>query len=160
MPVEVSLNNMKIKKRNFRKGFTIIEMLIALAVLIVAISSILVTYMACFMLIDTIKNINIATNAAQGMVEEIRSSTFTDAVTNYNGLNFTVNDIPSSMGVVYIDDTNPELLEVTVSVCWRQRNRVIGEDANLNGSLDTGEDANGNGIIDSPVELTTRIANR
>lgn len=152
---------MKIKKSVFFvKGFTIIEILIALAILIVAISSILITYLACFVLIDTVKNINIATNAAQGIIEEIRSTPFTQIINNYNGLNFIVNDMPSSRGVVYVDDTNPELLQVTVSVCWRHRNRVIGEDSNLNGVLDVGEDANGNGIIDSPVELTTRIANR
>jgi len=52
------------------------------------------------------------------------------------------------------------LLQATVSVCWRQKNRVIGEDKNLNGALDAGEDANGNKIIDSPVELTTLIVNR
>jgi hypothetical protein len=81
-----------------------------------------------------------------------------DADISYS--NFVVNAIPSSMGVVYINDTNPELLQATVSVCWRQKNRVIGEDKNLNGALDAGEDANGNKIIDSPVELTTLIVNR
>lgn len=152
---------MKTKKQSScAKSFTLVEMLIAFAILIVAISSILITYLACFVLVDTVRDINIAIGAAQGLVEEIRSTPFTDIVTEYNGLNFTVNDIPSSRGVVYVDDANPELLEVTVSVCWRHRNRIIGEDSNLNGVLDTGEDVNGNGIIDSPVELTTRIANR
>jgi len=64
------------------------------------------------------------------------------------------------MGVVYVDDTNPELLEVTVSVCWQQVLRVIGEDKNLNGVLDAGEDTNGNGKIDSSVQLVTRIVNK
>ncbi|MDD4954470.1 MAG: prepilin-type N-terminal cleavage/methylation domain-containing protein [Candidatus Omnitrophica bacterium] len=143
-----------------KKSFTIIEVLIALAILIIAISSILVTYLSCFMLIDTDKNINIATNAAQALMEEIRSTPFTEIMNDYNGLNFTINDIPESMGVVYVDDTNPELLQITISACFRHRGRVIGEDSNLNGNLDVGEDVNGNGIIDSPVELTTRIANR
>jgi len=152
---------MKVKKRViFAKSFTLAEVLLAIAILIVAVSTILVTYLACFVLIDTVKNINIATSAAQGVIEEIRSTPFTQIVTDYSGLNFVLNDIPESRGVVYVDDTNPELLEVTVSVCWKHRNRVIGEDRNLNGVLDAGEDANGNAIIDSPVELTTRIANR
>ena len=46
-------------------------------------------------------------------------------------LNFIINDIPSSRGVVYVDDTDPELIEVTVSACWNQGNRIIGEDTDL-----------------------------
>jgi len=66
------------------------------------------------------------------------------------------------VGVVYVDDTaNSELLDVTVSVCWRQGNKVIGEDTNLNGVLDVGEDTIiANNIIDSTVELVTQVANR
>ena len=59
-----------------------------------------------------------------------------------------------------MDDTDPEFLLVTISVCWRQGSRIIGEDLNLNGALDAGEDTNGNGIIDSTVELVTQVANR
>jgi hypothetical protein len=75
---------------------------------------------------------------------------------------FTVNDIPFSAGVVYADDSvNAEFLDVTVSICWRQGNRIIGEDANLNGVLDSGEDTmEANGIIDSTVQLKTRVANK
>jgi hypothetical protein len=71
--------------------------------------------------------------------------------------------MPANMGVVYIDIDNPEtpkILRATVNVCWQQGNKIIGEDINLNGSLNSGEDINGNGIIDSPMELITQIANR
>jgi prepilin-type N-terminal cleavage/methylation domain-containing protein len=142
------------------KGFTLFEILLAMAILAFALCSILVTYVSCLTLIETSKNVNIATNACLGLLEEIRSDAFPRIIDDYNGVNFTVNEIPSSMGVVYVDDTNPELLQVTISVCWRQGKRVMGEDADLNGVLDAGEDENGNGIIDSPVELVTLIANR
>jgi len=148
-----------IKKSSIR-GFTLLEVLLAAAILASAVSAILATYYTCFVLIGTSKNINITTNAAMGLMEEIRSSAFPQIVDNYNGLNFIVNDIPQSRGVVYVDDTNPELLQVTISVCWLQGNRVIGEDTNLNGQLDAGEVDNGNNIIDSPVQLVTIIANR
>jgi hypothetical protein len=128
--------------------------------LALALVAILETYISCLVLIATSKNVNITTNAALGLMEEVRSSAFTRIIDDYHGLNFIVNEIPTSRGVVYVDDTNPELLEVTTSVCWRQGNRVIGEDRDLDGVLDAGEDKNGNGIIDSPVELVTRIANR
>ncbi|MFA5271619.1 MAG: hypothetical protein WC412_04685 [Candidatus Omnitrophota bacterium] len=152
-----------------QKSLTLAEILIAVCILIVAVSAILMAYANCFILIDSVRNVNIATNAAQGVIEEIRNTAFTrltdpsycDCVTSLcNGCTFTVNEIPQSMGVIYIDETTPELLGVTVSVCWRQKGRTIGEDSNLNGILDAGEDTNVNGRIDSTVELTTKVANR
>ena len=172
---------MRIKKRvRFVKSFSLAEILIAIIILILAISTILITYLACFVLIDTVKNVNIATTAAQGVIEEIRSrnnfcnpgdiipfnniansfNCLTPNLSGYNNFTFSLNDIPDSRGIVYVDETNPVLLEVTVSICWRHRNRVVGEDQNLNGVLDAGEDANGNGIIDSPAQIITRIADR
>jgi len=134
----------------------------ATAILAFTLVGILSTYVTCLVLITTSQNVNAATNAAQGIIEEIRSTPFTQAVANYNGMVFTVNDVPSSVGVVYVDDsTNAEFLDVAVSVCWRQGNRVIGEDANLNGTLDAGEDTMiANGIIDSTVQLKTQVANK
>ena len=151
---------LKVLKRPYNRGFTLVEILLAAAILAFALCGILAMYSTCFVLMATSKNINIATNAAQGLIEEIRSPPFTRIISDYNGLNFIVNAIPLSRGVVYVDDTDPELLQVTISVCWNQGNRIIGEDTDLDGVLDAGEDANGNGIIDSPVELVTRIANR
>lgn len=137
------------------------EILLATGILVFTFCALLAAYISCFALMTTSKNMNIATNAALGLAEEIRSSTpFSDIVDNYNGLIFAVNQIPLSRGVVYVDDTNPELLEVTISVCWRQGNRAFGEDTNLNGMLDGGEDANANGIIDSTVQIVTLVANR
>lgn len=157
-PLQRELNSRD--KSSFVTGFSLVEILLAVAILAFALCGILTMYSTCFVLTATSKNINIATNAAQGLIEEIRSSPFTRIISDYNGLNFIVNAIPSSRGVVYVDDTDPDLLELTISACWKQGNRIIGEDTDLDGVLDAGEDANGNGIIDSPVELVTRIANR
>ncbi len=143
-----------------QRGFTLIELLFAVGILAVVLCGILATYSSCFVLGATSKNTNIATNAAIGLMEEVRSTPFAQIPNDYGDLNFAVNGIPASRGVVYVDDSNPELLEITVEVCWRQGNRVIGEDENLNGILDAGEDVNGNGRIDSPVELVARVANR
>jgi len=150
----------KVLKKRSNHGFALIEIMLAVGILAFTLCALLAAYISCSGLIATSKNVNIATNAALGLMEEIRTSSFARIYDDYNGLNFILNDIPSSRGVVYVGDTNPELLKVTISVCWRQGNKVIGEDANLNSVLDSGEDANGNGIIDSPVQLVTLIANR
>lgn len=148
------------KRRLPERGFTLMEVMLAAAIAVVALCGILATYIACFTLIKTSKNASIATSAAQGLLDEIRNTSFPLIVSTYDGMNFTVNNMPRNKGVVYIDDSNPELLKATISVCWQQGNTVVGEDKNFNGILDTGEDVNGNGIIDSPVELTTLIVNR
>ena len=150
-----------------KKGFTLTEMLLAVLITSFALCGIFLTYITCMDLIRISKNASIATSAAQGLIEEIRSTPFPiiantplENPPGFKNLNFIVNGIPSSRGIVYVDDTNPEFLRVTVSVCWQQGNKIVGEDLNLNGILDAGEDTNGNGIIDSTVELVTQVANR
>jgi len=142
------------------KGFALPEMLLAALIASFALCGILLTYIACMDSIKISKNASIATSAAQGLIEEIRSTPFPQIVTNYDRLGFTVNGIANNRGIVYVDDSNPELLLITVSVCWQQGNKIIGEDLNLNGALDAGEDSNGNNIIDSTVKLVTQVANR
>lgn len=143
-----------------KKGVTLVEMLLAAAILAYTVCGMLALYAGCFDLISTSKNTSIAINAAQGLMEEIRNAPFPQIIDDYDNINFTVNTMPSNRGVVYVDDTDPELLRITISVCWNQRNRIIGEDRNLNGVLEAGEDANSNSVIDSPVQLVTLVANR
>lgn len=146
--------------RRFKRGFVLTEALIATIIAAFAICGILLMYIAAMDSIRTSKNASIATSAAQGLIEEIRNTPFPDIVTDYDHLLFSVNNIPSNRGIVYVDDTDPEFLLITISICWSQGNRIVGEDRNLNGVLDIGEDVNGNGIIDSTVELVTQVANR
>ncbi len=143
-----------------KKGFVLPEVMLACAIAAFAICGLLLMYVAGMDLIRVSKNSSIASSAALGLIEEIRNTPFPDIATDYNGLKFSVNNIPGSSGIVYVDDTDDEFLLVTVSVCWPQGNRVIGEDLNLNGDLDMGEDTNGNLIIDSPVQLITQVVNR
>ena len=86
-----------------QKGFTLVEMLLAAAILSFAVCGILALYANCFELVSISKNISIATNASQGLIEEIRNTPFPQIVDNYNNINFTVNTMPSNRGeVVFI----------------------------------------------------------
>ena len=169
---------LKLVKRLSKRGFTLAEVLLAVAILAFALCGILGTYLACFNLTITSKNVNIATSAAQGVIEEIRNTPYSRMVDDHQVqlggqfynltlvsgnlycLNFTVNNLPQNMGVVYINQANPDFLTVTAEVSWKQGNAVIGEDINLNGLLDSGEDKNGNNMIDSSVELVTQVVPR
>ncbi len=89
-------------------------------------------------------------------MELIKNTTFNQIKATYNGTTFTINNL-NGMGVSYVDDSNPDLLKVTVTVCWRQKNgMVIGEDKDLDGVIDAGESSDA--ILDSPVQLVTYIA--
>ena len=149
-----------LKKRSFAKGLSLSELLIALSILAFAVCAIIIVYTLCAGLITTSKNTSSASNAAIGLMEEIHCSPFSQIVDNYDGLTLTINDIPFSMVIIHVDSSNPELLEVAITVCWRQGNRIIGEDTNLDGDLAGSEDLNNNGILDTPVRLVARIANR
>jgi prepilin-type N-terminal cleavage/methylation domain-containing protein len=160
------------------RGFTLAEIMIASLVLVIILVGLLASYVACFDLNETSKNVTLAMNAAQAKMAEITDYSFANACSDYNATTFTVSDMPDSRGVIYIypyssyttnsscnncTSCDYKMLRVVISVSWRQKSgRIIGEDnggvpyiaANaLNGALNTGEDTNSNGKIDSPVQL-------
>lgn len=134
------------------KAFTLIEIVIAMGIMAVALLGLVAAYISCFDLVETAKNTTYALSAAQKKIEEVRDHTFTDIYNYYSANpNFTVDGISAgnSNGLVEVDNTNPNLLILTVTVCWRQKsNRIIGGDAVLNP------------LASSPVRLVTYIANR
>ncbi|MDP1853591.1 MAG: type II secretion system protein [Candidatus Omnitrophota bacterium] len=134
-----------------KKAFTLIEVVIAMGIMAVAFLGLVAAYISGFDLAETAKNTTYALNAAQKKIEEIRDYNFFDISNDYDNTNFTIDGISAgnSNGLVEIDNTNPDLLVVTVAACWRQKGgRIIGGDAALN-PLST-----------SPARLVTYIADR
>jgi prepilin-type N-terminal cleavage/methylation domain-containing protein len=149
------------KRKDFRVGFTLMELMIAALILALVLVGLLASYITCMQLAEIAKNTSLAMNAIRAKAEEITAHPFDNIKTDYD----TVTFIPSTLngiGVSYVDDTNPDLLKITITVCWRQsRGRVIGEDSDLDGQLDVGEDTiNANGILDSPAQIVTYIARK
>lgn len=98
---------------------------------------------------------------AQERLEEIRNHNFYRIYSDYDNTTFEVTGIEEAKGRVDVDNTDPDLLKITVTICWKQvGGRIIGEDLNLDGDLDTGEDSNGNEQLDSPVQIVTLMAKR
>ena len=139
-------------------GFTLVEVLMAAMVFIVAFLGILTSYIRCMELSETSKNASMALAAAKSQMETIKNYTvFNDILSTYDNVGFAVNGL-TGKGVSYVQEIDTDLLKITVSVSWKQRQgRIIGEDKNLNGQIDAGEDQNSNGQLDSPVELVTYI---
>ncbi|MBU1147969.1 MAG: prepilin-type N-terminal cleavage/methylation domain-containing protein [Candidatus Omnitrophica bacterium] len=145
------------------KGFTLLELMITAAILVIAITGLLALFTGLSSLNQNSKNITLAMIACQDKMEEIRDSDFSTLYVNYNGANFDPAGFPTAdaEGAISINNTDPDLLEVCAAVSWRERsNRIIGEDVNLNGSLDGGEDLNGDNRLSSPAEIVTLIGER
>ncbi len=156
------------------RSFTLIELLIATAILIVALVGLLAAYQGCFLLAENARNLTGSLNSAQAKMEKMRIYNFSLLSGDY-AAGGIYNIFPASgldgnrKGKIYIQDVSTELngslLQVRVVICWSEKGgRIIGEDKNLNGILDTtplpSEDTNSNGEFDSPCELVTLMAQR
>jgi len=145
-------------------GFTLVELLLATIIMSVVLVGLIQVFIQCSVLAEMARNKTIALSEAQGKIEEIRNYDYDAIATDYvlnGGLNpFDLSQL-TGKGVIYIDSTNTELLEVEVVISWEDKyDRIIGEDLDLDGVVDTGEDINSNSQLDSIATLTTYIAKR
>ena len=150
---------MAIRRKMANQGFTLPELMVAAMVTVIAFLGILYTYARYLELDELSRNTAIALQTAQNKIEAIKNTQFDQIDATFNNQTFTSSGI-NGRGVVTIDSTNPKLMLITVTFCWKQsNNRLMGEDTNLNGVLNAGEDKNGNGTMDSPVQLIAYIYN-
>ena len=147
------------------KGFTLVELLVTVGIVSVVLVGLMQMFVYCNVLAELGGNMTKVLSAASDKIEEMRNYNYDAIVTDYAsggavGNTFDLSQ-PAGKGVVYIDSSNANLLNVTVVVTFLNRNqRIVGEDVNLNGVLDAGEDLDGNGQIDSRVKLMTMIAKK
>ena len=143
-----------------QQAFTLPELLIATTVVLMASVGILFTYVQCLELNSINHDTTLVFQSCRNMMEEIKSVSPSLVHDTYNNKTFPINE-PKGIGLVTVNDQDPQLLTVTVKCFWKQtKGRLIGEDKNLNGILDEGEDTNKNGELDSPITLVTYVYNR
>ena len=141
------------------RGFTLIELMIVVVILSVVIVGMARLFIFTSTLSEISGNKTKAVSEAQGKVEEIRNHDYDDIAADYDGTVFPLVQLTGGKGFIYINSSDPELLIIEVSACWRdQHGRVIGDDLNLNGVLDSGEGTGGK--IDSPVKIITMLTRR
>ena len=146
-------------------GFTLMELMIAVVILMVALTGLIATYVSCFDLNETARNLNYAMMAAQAKMEEIRAEASTNYDTNLiakyaipANCTFKISTFFPSGSPIADGDNNGTVIvtelpsagsgkaQVIIRVCWRQRGgRIIGGDGSLNPTADT------------PAQLTTYI---
>lgn len=107
---------------------TLLEVVVALAVVGIALFGVLTTLVNCMLLDSMTRQRSTAINAALKRMEEIRGVDFSQ-VADLDNRRFYVAELARSStdsgGLVTVDDANEDLLEVTVSVSWLDfRNRT------------------------------------
>ena len=140
------------------RGFTLLELAIAVAIFILAICGIISLFVSLSGLADSAGNITRMVNVARGEFEtNIRNANF-DSLANYSLLPPA---IPNNMSLICYIQNHPivnDVKQVLLVVSYRQRgNYVFGEDKNINGVLDGGEDTDGNGRLSSICEIATFV---
>ncbi|MFA6217361.1 MAG: prepilin-type N-terminal cleavage/methylation domain-containing protein [Candidatus Omnitrophota bacterium] len=151
----------KSKKSKLSRGFTLIELLVTVGILAFGLCGLLLTYVNMLILSDLSRDYTMATNALQDKMEDIKKVAFD----NLSALDATTFDVDgftaaTAKGRIEVYDTGyTDLKRVRLVVCFTTRRRIMGEDRNFNGELDTGEDTMiSNTRLDSPIELVTLIA--
>ncbi|MCM8786680.1 MAG: hypothetical protein NC935_01345 [Candidatus Omnitrophica bacterium] len=117
-----------------KKAFSLIEILLATVVLVVALGSIVIGFIACFILNESSRNLTIATTHAQYVLEEIKDSAMAreDIKSQINNGNWDWEEETdfTTRGINRLNnetiDTEAEgggLVNVTVTVYWKNRGR-------------------------------------
>lgn len=145
-----------------KKGVTLIEILVSVGIMAVAIGSVFQTTNKMFELNEYNEGLLPIMNTIEGKMDEIRNVPFNDIVLNYNGTQFTVTELTTNgiahMGSIQANVIEPSfLIRVKITLSWQHRRRLIGEDANFNGVLDSGEDLDVNGELDSPCSMVSGV---
>ncbi|MFH2145852.1 MAG: prepilin-type N-terminal cleavage/methylation domain-containing protein [Candidatus Omnitrophota bacterium] len=153
----------KIKKN--KRGFTLVEVLVSLGILAIAVASTMQLMIFLVQLNETNDIMLPTMNSLEGMMDEIRNAPFDDIASAYDDTKFTLDELDNrgiqNQGLITVDTIEANyLLRVKIVLCWKQKNRIMGEDKNFNGLLDLGEDENGNNELDSPcsIEGSVRFA--
>jgi Tfp pilus assembly protein PilV len=154
----VKKNPIRLNQTN--AGMTMVELLVASGLLVIIVTGLLLSYIRALELNEISRNSSIAVQAGRTRMDTIKNTTFAQVKTTYNNITFNIAGL-NAKGISYVDDTNPELLKITIPITWKQKNgRLFGEDADLDGVLDGGEDKNANGLLSSPVEIVDYIFQR
>lgn len=115
-----------IKKRNIQKGFSLIELMVAVAILAVAILGIFHAYSVGFMGIADARDRTVATNYAREAMEDIKNMDFEKITTQFRDF---IGGTKFEKEVIVQESTN--LKKVTTNIYWKDRNgntKTVGTD--------------------------------
>mgnify|MGYP001558631711 CR=1 FL=1 len=124
-----------------RKGFTLIEVLFAAAILTGLLVGTISFFVYCFKMQELSRNTAIAMNEARKSIEEIKSVPFADVISTCNNISNNkrnIAELPLGVRTVTISNVfgSAELYDIQVAVQWRYK-RIDGQDMTQNVTLET-----------------------
>jgi Tfp pilus assembly protein PilV len=161
-------------------GLTLVELMVGAAILVIGIVALLGAFLSQITLNEHSRNLTMAINDANRVMERMRQQNTSGAclapsvaapagfatwdawladMGAAGGGGKSVQPTPAVNELVVISNTGSDPIQVTVSICWRQRERVLGE-CTWNGAALVPGDTNGDGIITAPATLSTLLSCR
>lgn len=111
-----------------KEGFTLLELMVAMAIFVSVVTGLFVTFTACVFLNRSNSNLIIAANDAQYLLEEVKGFSYSDVTSAYLSSNY---DCSSPEEFCNLDNSNNEnftfsvtgsdIKEVIVIVSWTER---------------------------------------
>mgnify|MGYP001606235697 CR=1 FL=1 len=99
------------------RGFSLVELMFGVAILLVVICGSLLTFVYCMLLNESSKNLTIATNDAQYVLEQIKALPY-NGISSYTPPTFT--DLPNE--TITLDRTiGASISTIAVNVNWQER---------------------------------------
>ena len=125
---------LKVLKRPYNRGFSLAEILLAVAILAFVLVGLLALFINCLVLNESNRNLTVATTHAQYIMEEIRNMDFTQLESKINNGDWDLNatQIQSapynlnalnneSINTEYVIQSDVNLLGISVIVTWNDR---------------------------------------
>ncbi len=119
----MSMHKLRLNKN---KGFSLLELMIGVGILVVAVAGILAFYVACFNLTEGSRSLTVAMHDATKLMERIRVTNFSDIQTtdwaawmvSEGGFDTLPNE---SIGVAF---ANSDPIQIDITVSWTDKGRI------------------------------------
>jgi Tfp pilus assembly protein PilW len=105
------------KKLSSGKGFSLAELLVGVAILVTVLTGSLATFIYCMLLNESSRNLAVATNDAQYVLEQIRALDY-GSIAGYSAPTF--NNLRNET-ITLTRSVGSSLASVTVTVSWQER---------------------------------------
>jgi len=104
-----------------KKGFTLIELMVAVAIIVLIVSGSLLSFTYLMFLADSSVNLTVAVSDAQSVLEQIKWAAYID----YNSISTytapALNNLPNEV-ITLSRSVGGNLATVTVNVSWLEKN--------------------------------------
>ncbi len=157
--------------KSTKKTFTLIEIVVTIAITLVGILGVISAYFSLRSLVSLARNTSLAARVASAKLEDIRGASIQQikdeyinspaifspkiddpfpADINYQNLDYR--------GIIYVaeDSSYSNLIEVSVVICWREGQRVVGQEWVFEADADPSVHSRPT----SPVTITTLMVDR